>query len=407
MRILMTTRGSAGHVLPLVPFGRACRRAGHDVLVAAQRQHQCNVERTGLPHASVGDPPAREWRPLVERLASMTVDEANALMIGEFFARVDTRAALPGQRALVAEWRPDLIVSESWEFASTIVAEEHSIPLARVGLGLAEVEELSIRLAAPAIDEARLAAGLPSDPAGDRLRDAPYLTMVPAPLDDPSAAAPSRVLRFAQDAPSDPQALPDWWPGRDGPLVYVTFGTVAAGEHLPYYPALYRAAIDALADLPARILLTIGDARDSDELGPLPANVHVERWVAHDAVARDAAAIVCHGGYGSMLGSLRYGVPLVVLPLFSIDQWANGAAVARTGAGLTLGDAERHTRRGLVLPAVATIADLNAAVRRVLEEPSFRSAARRIGAASEALPRADAAVGTLEHLAGRIAAPAS
>jgi hypothetical protein len=27
--------------------------------------------------------------------------------------------------------------------------------------------------------------------------------------------------------------------------VYVTFGTVAAGEHLPYYLALYRAAIDA------------------------------------------------------------------------------------------------------------------------------------------------------------------
>ena len=40
------------------------------------------------------------------------------------------------------------------------------------------------------------------------------------------------------------------------------------------------------------------------------------------------------------------GVPAVVVPLFSLDQWENGAAVARAGAGvaLDLDRSERHER---------------------------------------------------------------
>ena len=50
--------------------------------------------------------------------------------------------------------------------------------------------------------------------------------------------------------------------------MYLTFGSVAAGAHLPYYPELYRAAIDSLPPLAARLLVTVGDAtRDLEELG--------------------------------------------------------------------------------------------------------------------------------------------
>ena len=218
----------------------------------------------------------------------------------------------------------------------------------RVALGLAAVEELSIGLAAAAVDAARADLGLPADPGGDRLRDTPFFTMIPEALEDPAVPA-RRTHRFRHAVSADAPPLPDWWPGNDDPLVYVTFGSVTAGAHLPYYPALYRAAIDALAPLPVRVLLTIGDRRDPGELGPLPANVHVEEWVAQDAVVPHAAAIVGHGGHGTTLGALAHGVPLVVVPLFSIDQWANAAAVARAGAGVAL-DADRATRRVLALP---------------------------------------------------------
>jgi len=333
LRILFVTRGSSGHFLPLTPFADACRRAGHEVLVAAQAAHRATVERAGFAVAPVGDPPAEEWVPLMARASSLTIDEANAAMVGEFFAGIDTRAALPELRATVERWRPDVIVRESWEFAAPLVAELYGVPIARVALGLAALEDLSTQHAAAAVDEARAALGLSPDPAGERLREMPYLTMMPAALEDPAAPLPPRTLRVAATAAPAPAPLPDWWPGNDDPLVYVTFGSVAAGPHLPYYPALYEAAIAAIAPLPARLLVTIGTDRDPAELGAVPPNVHVERWVAQDDVAPHAAAIVSHGGYGTTIGALRHGVPLVVLPLFSADQWANAAAVARAGAG--------------------------------------------------------------------------
>jgi UDP:flavonoid glycosyltransferase YjiC (YdhE family) len=390
----MTTRGSAGHVMPLAPFGHACLRAGHEVLVAAQRQHRANVERAGLAFAPVADPPAHEWMPLLEEFGRLDVEAAQARMVGDFFAGIDVRAALPGQRALVEAWRPDVIVRESWEFASTLVAELYGIPLVRVGLGLAAVEEQSVLQAAPRVDAARAELGLPADPSGDRLRDAPYLTVVPEPLEDPVIAAPRRVSRFAHEQAAGESAPAEWWLDGDDPLVYLTFGTVTAEPHLPYYPDLYRSAIEALAPLRARVLVTIGEARDPRELGPLPPNVHVERWVPNDAVAPAAAAIVCHGGYGSTLGALGHGVPIVVVPLFSADQWANADAVARVGAGIAL-VAERGARAVLELPGPATLDPLGPAVQQLLDDPSYRRGAERIADARRALPPVDSAVDAL------------
>jgi UDP:flavonoid glycosyltransferase YjiC (YdhE family) len=403
MRILLTTRGSAGHVTPLAPFGHAALRAGHAVLVAAQRQHARNVERAGLPFAAFDEPPPAQWMPLLAEFGEMDLDSANAAMIGEYFARMDTAAALPGLRAIVEDWRPDVIVRECWEYASTLLAELRGIPIVRVALGLAEVEALSIDLAAPAVDAARAGLGLPPDPAGERLRDTPFLTMVPEELDGP---APWPAHRFRHAVSHDAPPLPDWWPGNDDPLVYVTFGTVTAGEHLSYFPALYRAAIDALAALPVRVLLTLGEPREPAELGALPASVRIEEFVAQDAVAPHAAAIVGHGGHGTTLGALAHGVPLVVAPLFSGDQWANAAAVERAGAGIAL-DAGRGSRKVLARPGPEVLDALGPAVQRVLGEASYRREAQRIAAAMRALPPADAALDVLAELSPPRRAPAA
>ena len=398
MRILLTTRGSSGHVLPLAPFGQAAVRAGHEVLVSTQRGHAGNVARTGLPHLPVDDPPPEEWMPLMGEFSALGVDDANARMLGEFFARIDTEAALPGLEAIVDDFRPEVIVRESWEFASTLVAEPRGIPVVRVGLGPADVEELSLALAAPALDVLRARRGLPGDPGGRRLRETTYFTTMPVELEDPEVPLTLAALRFGRRAGGDVAPLPDWWPGNADPLVYVTFGTVAGDDHLPYFPDLYRAVIDALAPLPIRLLVTIGDAPDPGALGPLPANVHVEPWVTQDAVAPHAAAIVCHGGHGSTLGALAHGVPLVVLPLFSIDQWANAGAVERCGAGIAL-TAERDTRQVLALPSPATLAELRPAVELVVGDRDHRYRAMDIAQSMRALPPVDAAVDVLAAVA--------
>lgn len=401
MRILLSTRGSAGHVLPLAPFGQAARRAGHDVLVVAQRQHAANVHRTGLSFALVDEAPPETWMPLLGSFSRLGIDEANAKVIGEYFARIDTAATLPGVRELVATWRPDLILRESWEYASALVAELNAIPVVRVGLGLAGMEEQSIALATPALDAQRADLGLPADPAGERLRETPFFTMVPALLDDaPGASADVRRFRQAEpvlDAGSS-APLPDWWPGNTDPLVYLSFGSVAGAAHMPYFPALYRMAIDALAPLAVRVLVTIGDSCDPAVLGELPVNVHAERWIPQDAVLPHTALTVSHGGYGSTLGALGHGVPMVVVPLFSMDQWANAAAVARAGAGIALG-ADRDDRLVMDLPSPRTIDGLRPAVEALLHDGATRRRAQELGAAMAAAAPVEEAIDELVALA--------
>ncbi len=278
MRALFTTRGSSGHVGPLAPFARALIAAGHDVLVTSQRAMAGNVERLGLPVAPVDGPAPEQWMPLLGAFSQLSVREAHEVMVAEYFGRIDVEATLPGVRRVAADFRPDLIVRESWDLAGGIVAEEQGIPLARVALGLSSLEEQTVRLMGAS-------------------RATPYLTTVPEALEDPTVAAQPATFRFANGAP----VLPEWWPG-DRPLVYATFGTVTAAAHLHYFPDFHRAAIAELADVDARVLLTIGEDRDLSELGPLPANVRVERWAPQDAVIPHAAAVVSHGGYGTTLG---------------------------------------------------------------------------------------------------------
>jgi UDP:flavonoid glycosyltransferase YjiC (YdhE family) len=50
-------------------------------------------------------------------------------------------------------------------------------------------------------------------------------------------------------------------------------------------------------------------------------------------VVAEAAAVVCHGGSGTVLGTLSAGVPLIVVPLFA-DQADNARRVEAVGAGL-------------------------------------------------------------------------
>ena len=134
---------------------------------------------------------------------------------------------------------------------------------------------------------------------------------------------------------------------------------------MSFFPDLYRAAIEALAGQGLRVLVTIGDKADTAELGELPAGVHVERWVPQAAVMPHAAAMVGHGGSGSTLTALAWGLPMALLPLFA-DQPENSRAVDAAGAGVVLDGGP---------PALAGLAD---AVHGLLDDPGYAAAAGEI-----------------------------
>jgi UDP:flavonoid glycosyltransferase YjiC (YdhE family) len=380
LRILLTTTGHAGHVLPLVPFARAWQRAGHEILVAAPRSRTADVERAGLPLRTFEEPSEEAVAPIWAATLEADPEEANELVIGAIFAGHKKRAALPGILDIVADWEPDVIVRESYEFASVLAAEHYGIPHVRIGPGLASTEEY--------LNDLALAAA-PDLPA-DAIRDSPFLTLNPPELDDPAAPSPARIHRF-RSIDNARGRLPNWWPGNDDPLVYLSFGSVAGAMDF-LFPRVYRVALEQLAELPARILVTIGNAREPLELGPQPANVRVERWVPQADVAARAGAMVVHGGYGTVHGALCAGVPLVVAPLFA-DQPHNARRVAELGAGIALPAPGSLGR--LADQAPELFAELGLAVEHVLVDARYRRAARRVAMSASTLRPVHASVGVL------------
>ena len=343
MRVLFASTRGAGHFNPLVPFIEGCRERGHDVLVVGPP----DLDAHGYPFRPGASPPDDVLGPLWERMPSLPPGQGDVVVVGTIFARLNVEAMLPTLRAALEEWSPDLVVRETNEYASAVAADEAGIPHVRVGIGLTLAEEASLTLASPALDER--APGL-----GARLAASRYVTCFPATVDP--ASFPARRYR-GTGAAAGPSALPDWWPGADGPLVYFTFGSVAGG--FANAPRLYRSSIEQLASLPVRVLVTAGHDLD---LGELPPNVHVERWIPQAQVLPHAAADVCHGGSGTTLGSLEAGVPLVVVPLFA-DQFLNAIRVAGAGAG-----------------AVASLDTIGAETARVLADGRYGQVAEAVAA---------------------------
>ncbi len=384
MRVLVSTTAGAGHLAPLVPFARALVDAGHEVVVAAPASFASAVEKAGFTHHPFADAAEDELAAVFARLPHMSNHDGNATVMTEVFGRIGARAALPGLRSLVERWRPDLVLRDSAEFASFVVADTEDIPYATVGVSLDSFEEAFL----PGLEGPLAELGAHGGVAG--LRSSPRLSLLPPAYEGATALASGTTMRFRDDAPDGPAAtapakpLPDWWPGSTDPLVYVTFGSVAAAIGL--FPTLYQGVAAAVADLPVRVLMTLG-AADPEALGPLPANVHVEQWWPQADVMPHAAAMVGHGGSGTTLAGLAAGVPMVVVPLFA-DQPYNAARVEAIGAGIALEGGPA---------AVAGLAD---ALRQVLDGDWYRAGAARIADQIARLPPVADAVPMLEEIAG-------
>ena len=164
------------------------------------------------------------------------------------------------------------------------------------------------------------------------------------------------------------------------PLAYLTFGTVFNVN------PVFAAALRGLAALDLDVFVTVGPTGDPDAFGPLPPNVHVDRYVPQSLLLPHVDLVVSHAGSGTFLTALGHGLPQLCL-LQAADQFDNAEACERAGAGLVLrGD-------GVTADAVG------AAARRLTTEPRFRERARDIAREIAAMPAAGEVVPVLEHLA--------
>ena len=252
VRVLFASTQGAGHFGPLIPFIDACTRKGHEALIVGPPA----LKARGYEFRAGAAPPDELLGPLWGRMPSLPPAQGDLVVVGQIFAGLNVDAMLPTLERTIEEWKPDLVLREAAEFASAIAADRHGLRHVRVSAGVALFEEASLAVAAPALEERQ--PGI-----ARRIVDSPYVSYLPAGV-DPS---PFPLTRYRHPATEvTPVPLPDWWPNDERPIVYVSFGSVAAT--FPPAAQIYAAALAAAAQLPVRVLLTLGG--NELDLGDLP-----------------------------------------------------------------------------------------------------------------------------------------
>jgi UDP:flavonoid glycosyltransferase YjiC (YdhE family) len=229
----------------------------------------------------------------------------------------------------------------------------------------------------------RVAHGLASEPDLAGLDGRRWFTTRPPAMRDPATPLPEsfRELRPEPDdrVGGDVAEMPPWLvTAPDRPRIAVTLGTMNA-----HRTDLLRPILDGMATLDVEVVVALG--ADPSTLGPVAANVRVERYVPMSLLIPRSAVVVHHAGSGTTLAALAAGVPSAMVPL-TADQPYNAAAAFRAGAALTIDPT------GLTADGVAET------VRRLLDTPSFTDRARAVAAEIEAMPSPATVVAEIEQL---------
>jgi MGT family glycosyltransferase len=143
--------------------------------------------------------------------------------------------------------------------------------------------------------------------------------------------------------------------------------------------------IEAVRDEAVALVVTVGRQNDPAVLGPQPDNVVVHQYVPQAVLLGRCDAVITHGGAGTTLGALAYGLPLLFIPQ-GADQYANADRVVEAGAGRRL------------LRDEVTVLAIRESVRALLGDPEYRHAAERIQAEIGSMPTAERAIERIEAL---------
>ena len=397
MNFLLATWEGGGSVTPFLTVAQKLVARGHRVRVMSDRVNRPETEASGAAFVPWTRAPSR-----ADRLRDSDImRDWEAASPQEGFARVLHRImagpALAYAEDVIEELRrepADLVVSNEMLFGVPLGCEAVGQRMALLtcnislfpmegvpplGPGLpparsAEEHALHAEITSanrhmldeglPAVNAARLALGLaPLATLTDQHLYAERLLLGTSRAFDFAPAKLPEHVAYVGPQLGDPTWAAPWrspWDESDSrPLVLVSFSTTFQG-----HVEVLQRVIDGAADLPVRLLLTLGDTVAPGELTP-PANCRLVPSAPHNAVMPETALVVTHGGHGTVTRALMHGKPLIVVP-HGRDQVDNAVRVTTRGAGL-------------MVPAASEAADFRTAITNVLADPTYAAAAQALG----------------------------
>jgi UDP:flavonoid glycosyltransferase YjiC (YdhE family) len=400
LRILFTAWSFPGHINPTVALARALAERGHDIAFSTGERARAAIERQGFsfyPFQFLDE----------EKVYATAFSPISRSMLTRAAVLKDwLLTTLPDQvrdqQFVLADWKPDLIVSDITMWGTPLVLRELSgvpcvicslapgcmIPSPDVppwGMGLASphnwstgllcrmarlLTEMSVSGFRRTANEMRARFGLPplNIPIHEYLGRMPlYLVPSVPELDFNRADLPPSVHYIGPLIWNDTKrAAPVEWLAtlsHERPWVHVTEGTM----HV-YKPFLLQAAASGLANLPMEVIMTTGGDRDPKALGigALAPNIRLEPWIAHTELFPRTDVVITTGGAGTILTALEAGIPLVIVPT-EWDKPDNAQRVVEAGAAIRIS------------PGRCSPKQLRAAVELLLSDQTYRENAKGLG----------------------------
>ena len=377
LRIVLATVGSRGDVQPMLALAQTLAARGHVPVVAAPPDFESWVRSLGFDFAGVGGDMQAFTRANADVFTGHPL--AGLRTIKRFFAQ-----EIPLQaRQLVAACRgADALAWAGLALAAPSVAEHLRLPALGVFYSTCVIPSdrhpppnVSRHGMAPWINRlvwklSRLSAagiiGKPVNAARAALGMAPVVlhrhvwdhgqfalavdeTLFPRdPAWDARRFAAANFIFFDDPAPLDP-ALAAWLDAGEPP-VFIGFGSMS-GRGTERVEGMIANAVGASG---RRCVVGAGWAGLGDR-SPLPPGWRVVRDVPHALLFPRMAAIVHHGGSGTMAQALRAGVPQVVLPLI-LDQYHHAHRLHLAGLVPRPIPMEKITEQGLTEAIAAALA---------------------------------------------------
>ncbi len=342
-RILVFSLAVRGHVNPLRALAEDLLRRGHHVTWMARKVTDLAVD-PGVPGVETRHVDW-SWLPPEKKL-----DFAAAARDFERYVEnnVDWRLKsidplVPRLRAAIRELRPDLVVADGQMYPGIIAAIQEDIPFVSTITSPAFMMppdfDCDLTRALEIVDGPRAqlfrAHGVePNFVAWDYV----------SPLENYVFALPELVGTFRPlperthlvgaslffDREEDRSDYP-WDRLHDrAPLVYASFGTVWYAQ-----PDLFRTIANACLKLGFQLAATIGGLADTSFVSTLPREVVARRLTPQLKMLERADVCITHGGANTVMESIYFGVPQLVVPLCT-DQPVNAFFVRSSGVGLEI-----------------------------------------------------------------------
>jgi hypothetical protein len=311
----------------MMPLALACAGAGHAAVIATGPPFLGQLPLPTVP----GYRPNLELDWAIQEARRRHPDLHDQDFSMAMFADVTAEFATPTMIEQCERTRPDLVVYEGMHTGAGVAASVLGIPAAAYAIALASF--IYNYLHSATVDYQRdtwLQRNL-TPPEGNGLLAAALINPAPPTVRQTDGSRvptiPIRSVAYNEFG----AGVPAWLNGpRSRPRIYLTLGTVSFGA----VEVLSR-AIAEIAPLDVDVLVAVGREGDPAALGEVPANVHVERFVAQSAVLPLVDLIVHHGGTGTVLSALEVGSPQLLLPQ-GADQFFNAELLTSIGAARAL-----------------------------------------------------------------------